>query len=396
MSELHRVELPAYAGPMDLLLYLVKRHEIDLNDIPMSTLVEQYMAHMRTLQTIDVDRAGDFLVMAATLVEVKSRTLAAHHQQLRQERDADEAAGGDPAIGDAAGELEAAARSGEVVDPRLDLVQQLLAYKRFRDAAHHLEDRAEEWDSRIEARAAAPAKDTTAPDPDGPDAVVLDLEDVNILDLSAAFGRVMESIGHLGNHQVTYDDTPISLHAEDIADRLKRDGRVFTEGGGGDGPVGGVGLTLVEIFEGRDRGAMIGLFLATLELVRQRRILVRQPPPAEETGRPGEIRLVLNPEAPADDAFDLEAIDRSFEAPIADADGGGPMPESDAARTPDLSEPAGDGNTDAEAAFDPDAYEWPDEATRLRAERRVRLRKARAESDQAGESEHPLLEPDNS
>ena len=71
----YRIKLSAYAGPMDLLLYLVKRHEIDLHDIPMAKLTEQYLQHLEVIKQIDVESAGEFLVMAATLVEVKSRMI---------------------------------------------------------------------------------------------------------------------------------------------------------------------------------------------------------------------------------------------------------------------------------------------------------------------------------
>lgn len=115
----HRVELEAFEGPMDLLLHLVRRHEVDLFDLPMAKLVAQYLEHVRALEVLDVDRAGAFLVMAATLVEIKSRTLVP----------AAERRAGDDARDDA--ELAEAAAA----DPRLELVQQLLAYRRFKEAA---------------------------------------------------------------------------------------------------------------------------------------------------------------------------------------------------------------------------------------------------------------------
>ena len=331
----HRVELPAYAGPMDLLLYLVKRHEIDLHDIPMAELVDQYLHHLRAIEEVDVEKAGDFLVMAATLLEVKSKTLAAVHQAAREQRDA-EAAAREATDGSAA-DLDAAAADAE--DPRLELVKQLLAYRRFRDAAHDLEDRAETWSRRQPAGAAPPAK------PEADETVELDLEDVNVLDLSAAFGRVMESIGHLGDHAVTYDDTPISLHADDIVDRLQRDG-VAAESGAGFA-AGGVGMTLVHLFEGRSRSEMVGLFLATLELVRQRRVRVEVPTGGGGAGDaarrdPSRIRLVIAD--PGDAADDDEAA---------------------------LPRPA-----DVESGLmNPEEYEWPDVDTRRRAERRQRLRR---------------------
>lgn len=316
----YRVQLDAYAGPLDLLLYLVKRHEIDLNDIPVAELTEQYLEHLKVIESLphgrggmDVDRAGEFLVMAATLVEIKSAMLMPRIEAAEAEAEGEDGQGPDPAI-----------------DPRFELVQQLLAYKRYKDASMALDDRQAEWAQRFPA-GAKPDKRAAAKTPeDEVDAapVELDLEDVNIMDLCSAFGRMLDAIGFTGDHEVTYDDTPISLHADDIADRLERDG-------------GAHGMTLQQIFVGRkNRSEMIGLFLATLELVRQRRVQVIQDP----TG--GDIRLQLRPESDREDA-DLASPDW---------------------RNPETGE------------ID---YDWPDEATRRRAERRAKLRATYAEKGQS-------------
>ncbi|MEM7625119.1 MAG: segregation/condensation protein A [Planctomycetota bacterium] len=328
----YRVQLDAYAGPLDLLLYLVKRHEIDLNDIPMAELTEQYLNHLKVIDSLgdgsdpssggpmDVERAGEFLVMAATLVEIKSAMLMPH---VRQEEDED---GVDPTQ-DAA------------VDPRFELVQQLLAYKRYKDASLALDERRAEWDHRFPA-GARPGTKTAEPTPgDSEDEaaassapVELDLEDVNVMDLCSAFGRMLDAIGFTGDHEVTYDDTPISLHAEDIADRLERDG-------------GPEGMTLATLFIGRkSRSEMIGLFLATLELVRQRRILAIQPPAG------GDIRLQLRPEG---DRTDLD--------------------DSDDQASRDWKNPE-TGEIE---------YDWPDEESRRRAEKRARIRAVHAAKDQS-------------
>ena len=319
----YRVELDAYAGPLDLLLYLVKRHEIDLGDIPMAKLTEQYLAHLKIIESlpgpgggVDVDRAGEFLVMAATLVEIKSAMLMPKLEAEQAEEQDDPAAEAN-------------------VDPRFELVQQLLAYKRFKDVSLALERRQVEWDQRFPAGAKAgkPKKPSDAEDDAAESSapVELDLEDVNIMDLCAAFGRMLDSIGFTGDHEVTYDDTPISLHADDIADRLERDG------------VRG-GMTLRELFIGRkSRSEMIGLFLATLELVRQRRVTVIQPPVG------GDIRLEIRPEADRNDLDDTEDH--------------GPRDWTD----PETGE------------ID---YDWPDEESRQRAERRAKLRAAYAAKGQ--------------
>lgn len=299
----YRVELDCYCGPLDLLLYLVKRDEIDLHDIPIARLTDQYMQHLALIQEIDIDLAGEFLVMAATLLEIKSAMLVPAGQAAEDDPNAQQQA--DPAL-----------------DPRYELVQQLLAYKRFKDFANELEDRYDTWHQRF-AHAPARAEAPTAADPDDESAgvVEIDLEDVSVLDLCEAFARILESVGQgPARHEVVYDDTPISLHAEDILDRLGREQSRS--------------LTLQEVFVGRrTRAEMIGLFLATLELTRQRKVKVTQ----DKTT--GLIRIELRPEQ--------EQVE----------------PE-----TPDWKDPV-TGEVQ---------YEWPSEEARLRAERRAQLRVARA------------------
>lgn len=321
-SQDYRVQLDAYAGPLDLLLYLVKRHEIDLHDIPVATLTEQYLHHLKVIKEIDVELAGEFLVMAATLVEVKSQMLVPY---VTENEDGDEATDSieDP------------------TDPRYELVQQLLAYKRFKDAAIDLEDRQRDWESRFPAHPTSRPAEKTKPAVDEPEdaqEVEIDLEDANIMDLCEAFGRILDSIGHKPQVEVTYDDTPISLHADDIADRLKRDGA----------------MTLQQIFVGRSgRGEMVGLFLAVLELVRTRRVGVQQ------DQADGEIKLSLRPES---EHLDPTGIDAQTDAEPTDW------------RDPETGEML---------------YDWPDEASRQRAARRATLRAQRASQDQTDEGEAP-------
>lgn len=319
----YRVRLDAYAGPLDLLLYLVKRHEIDLHDIPVADLTEQYLRHLEVIKSIDVESAGEFLVMAATLVEIKSRMIIP-----QQASDAGNESAKDPTrdIDDAA-------------DPRYELVQQLLAYKAFKDAAYALEERAEQWEHRYPVKVKAGER---LVDENESKEVAIDLEDVNVFDLCEAFSRILETVGHVGDHAVTYDDTPISMHAEDIHDRLRTDAPK-------------TGLTLSQLFEGRsNKSEMIGLFLATLELVRQRLVVVVQDDLADGQAasdhRPGaHIRLVLTTE----------------------------------------DERNRDADPDAEAQHAPENYDWPDEESRLRYERRERLRatlQAKADAEARGEA----------
>ncbi len=225
----YKVQLDVYNGPLDLLLYLIRRNELDIYDISIAVVTRQYCEYVECLRDIDPDAAAEFVVMATVLMEIKSRMLL-------------------PTPVEEAGAEEA-------VDPRMGLVRQLLEYKRFKDVSRQLGDAAEEQALRW---------------PRGPlrpllrDPTEVDLEDVQIWDLVAAFNQLLVAIGRdRATHDVVYDDTPISLHAADILDRLSRDGN----------------QPFAALFVGRGKPEMIGLFLALLELIRQARVRVEQPDP---------------------------------------------------------------------------------------------------------------------
>ena len=226
--EEYRVNLDIYNGPLDLLLYLIRRDEVDIYDIPVSSLTEQYVKYVEVLHQLDPNMAGEFLVMAATLLEIKTRMLLPTPPP------------------------EEGQEQGLSLDPRTELVRQLLEYKAFKDAAFDLREAGEQQSQRFPRR-------PILPEVNGAE---LDLEDVQVWDLVDAFSRLMESIGKgLVQHEVIYDDTPVELHAEDIMDRLSREGS----------------LTFRRIFEGRTRRSeIVGLFLALLELVRLRKIVAAQ------------------------------------------------------------------------------------------------------------------------
>jgi segregation and condensation protein A len=186
-------------------------------------------------QGLDINVAGDFLVMAATLMEIKSAMLLPKLPP-------------DPNAPDSSA-------AAELADPRYELVQKLLEYKRFKDAANSLERQQAEHQSRY---ARYPAK----PDGQGDEPPPIDLDEVQIWDLLTAFERLMQEVGQRKPryHEVVYDDTPIDLHAADIEDRLKREHK----------------LSFRQLLEGRkSRSEMIGVFLALLELIRQKKIMIR-------------------------------------------------------------------------------------------------------------------------
>ncbi|MGF1635033.1 MAG: segregation and condensation protein A [Phycisphaerae bacterium] len=240
MEDTWRVELDVFSGPLDLLLYLIRRDELDVHDIPIARITTSYFNYLEKIRSLnhlglDINVAGDFLVMAATLMEIKSR-------ELLPEASADEVAGKEPSAVD------------DLADPKAELIQQLLAYKRFKDASNRLERQRDVHTARF---ARVPAFREEASDEPPP----LDMDEVQVFDLLAAFERLMAEVGRRGpaTHDVQYDDTPLELHAADIEDRLGREGP----------------LRLGTLFAGgKSRGEMIGLFLATLELVRQKKVLV--------------------------------------------------------------------------------------------------------------------------
>lgn len=275
----YRVRLDAFEGPLDLLLYLIRRAEVDISDIPVATITDQYLEYLSELDRehvrIDIELAGEFLVMAATLMEIKSQMLMPRP--------------------DTGGEGQGEADALPAGDPRADLVRQLLAYKRFRDLADGLERRREAW--MLRAPASAAGIDGEALQAALEAAGEVHVDDLNLTDLCDAYRRVASLLNfeRLGDHQVTYDDTPIELHAADILDRLRREAGERRA------------MEFREIFEGRPRAEMIGLFLAMLELIKRQEVRV------EMGAGASDIRVTLTPDtlehvpAPASEEADVPA-----------------------------------------------------------------------------------------
>lgn len=230
MSE-YQVQLEnIFSGPLDLLMYLVRKDEVDIYDIPIASITKQYIQYVEMLKIFDLDLAGDFIVMAATLMEIKSAMLL----PKADPEDADEEEGS---------------------DPRSDLIRQLLEYKRFKDAASildlkagqqlHRHRRPETYIKRLEP--------DTEPE--------LDLEEISIWTLLETFDHLMKATGRYQDYSQIKDDTPIDIYEIEILDRLQTEGP----------------LTFEHIFEGRtNRLVLVGLFLAMLELIRDRLIWAEQ------------------------------------------------------------------------------------------------------------------------
>jgi segregation and condensation protein A len=217
---------------MDLLLYLVRKEEVDIYDISISKITDQYILYIEMLKSLDIDLAGDFLVMAATLMQIKSAMLlpkAEPESDLLGEDDLD--------------------------DPRAELIRQLLEYKKFKDAANLLHAAADEQQERFPRPGIIieHLKPTTESE--------VDIEQVSIWDLLEAFDSVCKATGTVGDISRITDDTPIDLYQIEILHRLQTEGA----------------LTFERIFESRNnRLALVGLFLALLELIREKLVWVEQ------------------------------------------------------------------------------------------------------------------------
>ncbi len=221
----YKVELPTFRGPLDLLLFLVKQNEVDLYDIPIAVITEQFLAYLNHLQAIDVEAAGEFLVMAATLMEIKSRMMLPREDTPLVEE-----------------------------DPRLELVKQLIEYKKYKEAAALLEESAERQLTRLPR--------TPLEQPAAPDLSQQPLRKVELWDLVSAFGRLMRETQSLLPSHIAVDETPMQVHMERIVELLHKHER----------------LTLSELYTPpHTRGRLLGLFLATLELIRGRLVCAEQP-----------------------------------------------------------------------------------------------------------------------
>jgi len=225
MSEYH-INLNIYHGPMDLLLYLVRKEEVDIHAVPISKITQQYIKHVELLQELDPDISGEFLVMASTLIEIKTRAML---PSPIEEEGSDE----------------------DLADPRIDLVRQLLQYKQFKDAAQDLEALAEERSLQFHRQ----SYDIGREDDE------IELEDLHVWDLFEAFSSIMDAVGKLPVcKQIAYDETPQEIHQAEILDRVEKMGTV----------------TFISLFEGIDnRTELCGIFLAVLELVRTKKISVK-------------------------------------------------------------------------------------------------------------------------
>lgn len=230
MTSEYKVDLDIYNGPLDLLLYLIRREEVNIYDIPIARITDQYLQYVEALQALDINIVGDFLVMAATLMYVKSYMLLPRTEMKDEE---------------------------EIEDPRASLVKQLLEYKQYKESTFVLAARAAEWEKKCtRARTEFFAETTDKKEEELP------LEGVSIWDLSQRFSQLMKQTLLDVSTKVIYDDTPIQEYMNEVLEKV----HLHTS------------LSFTNLFAGiRERRRIIGFFLALLELVRLNRIKIEQP-----------------------------------------------------------------------------------------------------------------------
>lgn len=221
-----RVDLDIFRGPLDLLLYLVRKHEVEIVDIPVATITDQYLEYLAVLEQLDVGAVGDFLGLASTLMEIKSQQLLPRGDEVED----------------------------GLEDPRQELVRRLLEYKRYRDAASILEERSRSWQQHYPRLSSdlPPRERNPAEEP---------IHEVELWDLVSAFGRIIRDTEASKPSNIVYDDTPIHVYMGRIHARLLQRGR----------------LAFSDLFQpGMHRSTLVGIFLAVLELVNHQRVRVEQ------------------------------------------------------------------------------------------------------------------------
>jgi segregation and condensation protein A len=221
----YQIRLEQFEGPLDLLLHLIKKNEINIYDIPMALITQQYLEHISVMKSLNLEVAGEFLVLAATLILIKSKML------LPGEPDAEEEEG---------------------QDPRADLVRQLLQYKQFKEAAHDLQDRARLWQ---EVYCRTPLQ---TPKPEDVEETPLEL---TLFDLMDALQDVIRRAPSKTLLEVTADHLTVKDRMNYILERLAESAAVPFD----------------RLFMSTDgRSVLIVTFLGLLELIRLKLVCVFQ------------------------------------------------------------------------------------------------------------------------
>ena len=224
----YRVKTEIFEGPFDLLLFLIRKHEIDIYDIPIHDITNQFLEYIEIMKILDLEVAGEFIEMVATLMSIKARMLLPK-----------------PVFGDDEG----------VEDPRTELVQRLLEYKKFKEAASEMYEY-EDFRRKLYAR-----KYFIKPENDQPVSTEEYLQNVTLFDLLLAFKKALDNMPKVTYHEVKKIEVTIEEQTAYILNTLENQSEIFFS-------------ELIKRFT--DKIIVIVTFLALLELVKLRKIMVTQ------------------------------------------------------------------------------------------------------------------------
>ena len=225
----YQVKLQVFEGPLDLLLYLIKKNEVDIYNIPVATITQQYVDYLNMMELLDLNIAGEFLVMAATLMQIKSRMLLPQEERPPEEV--------------------------EEPDPREELVQRLLEYQRFKEVARHLA--ALEWQRRHVFVRTPTADGLPVPAP----AEGAPHFEASLFDLLTAFSHVLTTASKDQLYEIVHDEVTVEHKVHELLHLLLKQ----------------TSLTFEQLFaSSRTRLEIIATFLALLELVRLKEVSARQ------------------------------------------------------------------------------------------------------------------------
>ncbi|MGP4041384.1 segregation/condensation protein A [Gracilibacillus sp. D59] len=228
MPDHYHVKLETFEGPLDLLLHLINKYEIDIYDIPVKEITAQYMAYIHTMQQLELDIASEYLVMAATLLEIKSKLLLPN-----------------PTV-----EIEEEYEE----DPREELMRRLIEYRKYKEAAEHLKEREVEQ-SQVHTR---PPLQLGQEEP-----YQLPEGAANIYDMIEAIGKVLErqKWNRPMETSVQRQEIPIDQRMDEIMEKVNQLEQP---------------ISFYQLFPSKTRTYIVATFIALLELMKQKKINCKQ------------------------------------------------------------------------------------------------------------------------
>jgi len=230
---MYKIKLDHFEGPLDLLLFFIKRDELDIYDIPIAKITKEFLGYVKLIQMLDLETAGDFILMASTLMHIKVRMLLP--------REVDE--------------------KGEEIDPRAELIAALLEYKRYKEMSEELSF-LESNQRKLSFRGNFDEDEVETP----PDYEIL-LKNVTLYDLAKAFKKAIDNLKPQPVHEVVKINVTVDEQIQHIFNKLNENGQIHF-------------LSLIDNM--REKIRIVITFIALLELVKMERIGIRETPDFNE------------------------------------------------------------------------------------------------------------------